>query len=50
MQLPAIPGWGLLLVLVGGPLPILAEGPGCTSPLFLAGICCCWWWLVPRQS
>ena len=50
MQFPATPGWGLLPVFVGGPGPILAEGPGRSSPPFLAGVCCWWWWVVPRQS
>ena len=50
VQFPAILGWGLLLVLVGGPSPILVEGPGRSSPSFLAGVCCWCWWVVPRQS
>ena len=37
MQSPAIPGWGLLFAFVGGPSPILAEGPGRGSPPFMAG-------------
>ena len=50
VQLPAIPGWRLLVVLVvGGPSPFLADGPGGSSPPFLAGICCWWLWVVPCQ-
>ena len=30
---------GLLLVVAGGPSPILAEGPGRNSPPLLAGVC-----------
>ena len=41
MHFPPIPGWDPPLVVVGGPLPILAEGPGCSSPPYLAGICSC---------
>ena len=40
VQLPAIPGRGLLLVFLGGPSPILVEGPRCISPPFLAGVRC----------
>ena len=36
---PAIPGWGLLPAPARGPLPILAEGPGRSSPPFLSGVC-----------
>ena len=51
MQLPAIPGWRLLVVLVvGGHSPFLADSPGGSSPPFLAGICCWWLWVVPCQS
>ena len=50
MQFPAIPGSGLVLALVGGPSPILAEGLGRSSPPFLARVCCLLWWVVPRQS
>ena len=50
MQFLAIPGWGLLLVLVGGPMPFLATGPGCSSPPFSAGVCYWHWWVVPRHS
>ena len=50
MQFPAAPGWGLLLVLVGGPSPILAKGPAPNSPLFLAGVLCWWRLAVSRQS
>ena len=38
------------LVFVLGPLPLLAEGPGCSSPPLLARVCRLWWWLVPRHS
>ena len=47
---PAIPRWGPLLVVVGCPLPFLAEGPGCSFPPLLAELCCSCWWVVPRQS
>ena len=50
MQFGAIPGCGLLLLLVGGSSPISAEGSGCASPPFLAVFSCSWWWVVPRQS
>ena len=43
MRLPATPGWGPLAVVVGGPTPLLAEGPGGCYPLFPAGICL-WLW------
>ena len=35
---------------VVGPPPVLAEGPGSSSPPFLAGIRWLLWWVVPRQS
>ena len=35
---------------VVGPSPLLAEGPGCSSPPLLAGVCRLWWWLVARHS
>ena len=35
---------------VGGPSPILAEGPGCGSPPFLARVSSWWWWVFPCQS
>ena len=50
VQCPAIPSWGLLLAVAGGPSPILAEGAGPGSAPFLAGICCRWWRVVPPQS
>ena len=34
----------------GGPRPILAEGPGCSSRQIVAGICCSCWLVVPRIS
>ena len=39
MQFPAIPGWGLLLALRGGPSAILTEGSGCSSGPLLARVC-----------
>ena len=48
VRFPAIPCWGPLVLVVGGPSPILAEGPGCGSPRFLARVR--WYWMVPRQS
>ena len=50
MQLPAIPGSGLLLLFVGGLSPILAEGPVCSSPPILAGVFCRCLCVFPRQS
>ena len=51
MQFPAIPGWGLLPVFVGGLSAILAEVPAGSSPPFLAGVCSCWVKVVgPRQT
>ena len=50
MQFPAIPDWGLLLVVVGGPSQILAEGHVCGSPPLLPGVRWFWWWVVPCQS
>ena len=35
---------GPLVLVVGGPSPFLAEGPGCGSPPLLAGVCRVWWW------
>ena len=49
-QVPAIHGWSQLLLVVGGPSPILAEGPGGGSPPLLARVRWLLWWLVPRQS
>ena len=40
MRFPAIPGWSLLVMRVGGRLPFLAEGLDRSSPPFLAGVCC----------
>ena len=37
MRVPATPGWGPLVVVVGGPSPRLAEGTGGCSTPFLAG-------------
>ena len=49
MRSPATPGSGALLVLlVGGPSPFLAEGPGCGSPPLLAGVCRLRGWPFPR--
>ena len=38
MLLPATPGWVSLPVVVGVPLPLLAEGPGLGSPPLLARV------------
>ena len=35
---------GLLVLVVGGPSPFLAEGPRCGSPPLLAGVCQLRWW------
>ena len=37
-------------MVVGCPLPLLAEGPGCGFPPLLAGVRCRWWWVIPRHS
>ena len=50
MRFHSTPGWGPLLVVVGGRSPILAEGRGCGSPPLLAGVRWLWWLVVPRQS
>ena len=50
VRFPATPGWGPLVVVVGGPSPLLAEGPGCGCPALLAGVRCRWWWVVPGHS
>ena len=50
MRVPATPCWGPLVLVVGGPSPILVEGPECSSGPFLAGVCCWWWWVVLRQA
>ena len=50
MQFPAIPGCSLLLILAGGPSPILDERPWCSSPPFLAAICCCCLLVVPCKA
>ena len=42
MQFLAILGWSLLLALTSGPVPVLAEGPGCSSPPLEAGDGSCW--------
>ena len=39
MRFPATPGWGLLAVVVCGPVPFLAAGLGCGSPPLLAWVC-----------
>ena len=44
MRFPATPGWGRLVL--HGPSPILAEGPGGCSPSFLAGVCLWWSWVL----
>ena len=38
MWFPATPGWGPLVVVVCGLLPLLAAGPGCGCPPLLAGV------------
>ena len=43
LQSPAISGWGLLLVVVCGSWPFLAEGGGCGSPQPQAGVHRFWW-------
>ena len=50
MQFPAIPCCSLLLVAVGGPSPILAEGPGSRFPPFLARARHWRWCVLPCQS
>ena len=50
MQFLTIPGWALLVMVAGGPSRTLTEGPGRSSPPFLAGVCWCWWRVVPGQS
>ena len=47
VQFPAILGVGLLLLLAGGPSPILVELAGCIFRPFLAGVCCGWQLIVP---
>ena len=42
-RLPATPGWGPLAVVLCGPLPFLAAGPGRGSPPLLAGVRWRWW-------
>ena len=37
VRFPATPGWGPLMAMVCGRLPLLAAGPGCGSPPLLAG-------------
>ena len=48
LVVPASLGWGSRLVFVWvwlacavGPLPLLTEGPGCSAPPLLAGVCRC---------
>ena len=50
MQFPDTPGWSPLVEVMGGPSPVLVEGPECSSTPFLAGVCCWRWQTVPRQS
>ena len=50
VRFPATPGWGPLVVVVGGPSPLLAEGPGRGAPPLLAWVRWLWWWVVPRHS
>ena len=50
MRFPSTLGWGPLVVVVGGPTPLLAAGPGCGSPPLLAGVRCRWWLVIPRHS
>ena len=38
------------LCVLGGPSPVLAEGPRCGSPPLLADVLWFWWWVVPRKS
>ena len=44
---PPTPGWCPLVLLVGGLLPLLAEGPGRGSPPPLAGVRWLRWWPFP---
>ena len=47
MRFRATPGWGPLVVVVGGPSPLLAAGPGSGSLPLSAGVCRLrWWWLL----
>ena len=46
---PATPWGSLFVVFAGGPSPLLAEGPGRSSPPFLTSVCCWRWWSVPCQ-
>ena len=53
MRFPATPGCGQLVVVVWGPLPLLAAAPGCGSPPLLAGVRrlrwgVSWGWVVSR--
>ena len=50
VQVPATPDWGLLVVVVGGTSPLLAEGRGCGFPPILAGVHWLWSWVIPRHS
>ena len=50
MRFLATPSRGPLVVVVVGPLPLLAEGRGCSSPPLLAGVRWLWWWVIPRHS
>ena len=47
MHFSCTPGWGPLPVIVVGPLPLLAGGPGCGSSPLLAWVRQLrWWWLL----
>ena len=48
MRFPATAGSGSLMMVQGGPSPLLAEGPGLGSPPLLSGVRRprWWWWLV----
>ena len=56
LLVPASLGWGLRVVLMcvwllcAGSSPLLAEGPGCSSPPLLSGVRRFRWWMVPRHS
>ena len=50
MRFPAVPGWGPLIAVVGGPSPLLAEVFWCGSLPILAGVRCRCWLVIPCHS
>ena len=50
MRFPATPGRGPVVSVVGGDLPLLAEGLECDFPPLLAGASWLWWCVVPCHS